>query len=89
MVKNDKERLGSGSGDGDDVLKHPFFANINVPNLLAKKIKPEYIPPAGDKYSVDGFDPAITAEDPTSDTIPPARLELIKKFDKEFMDFSN
>ena len=88
-MKNDKERLGSGPGDGEEILKHQFFAKINVADLLAKKIKAEYVPSIGDKYSVAAFDPAITEEDPASDPIPDSKLELIKKFDKEFVDFNN
>jgi len=69
-------------------LKHPFFADLNIKDLLAKKIKAEYIPHIGDKYSVDNFDPAITNEDPITAAIPAPKMELIKKFDEEFKDFS-
>lgn len=89
LEKDDKERLGSGPGDGEDILKHPFFEEINVNDLLAKKIKAEYVPQVIDKYSVAEFDPSLTEEDPASDTIPASKLELIKKFDKEFVDFNS
>ena len=87
MIKNQKERLGSGPGDADDILRHPFFAGLNIKDLSGKKIKAEYVPPTGDKYSVENFDPAITGEDPISAAIPAPKMELIKKFDEEFKDF--
>eukprot|EP00826_Nyctotherus_ovalis_P049568 TRINITY_DN6004_c0_g3_i4.p1 TRINITY_DN6004_c0_g3~~TRINITY_DN6004_c0_g3_i4.p1 ORF type:complete len:448 (+),score=149.48 TRINITY_DN6004_c0_g3_i4:144-1487(+) len=89
LVKNDRERLGSGPEDGEEILRHPFFAGVNVEDLLAKKTKAEYLPPIGDTYNVDGFDPTLTEEESVNDTIPAARMELIKKFDKEFVDFNN
>ena len=86
-MKNQKERLGAGAGDGEDILKHPFFADINIKALFEKKLKAEYIPPIGDKYSVENFDPSVTAEDPATAAIPASRMELINKFDEEFKDF--
>lgn len=88
LVKTQKDRLGSGPTDAEEILKHPFFASIDLKALLEKKIKPDYIPVITDKYSVEHFDPSITGEDPTTTAIPAARMELIKKFEEEFKDFT-
>ena len=88
MAKNPKERIGAGLEDADEILKHPFFATLDIKELLAKKLEAEYVPLIGDKYSVENFDPAVTAEDPVAVAIPAPNMELIKKFDEEFKDFS-
>ncbi len=55
---------------------------------MEKRLKPEYVPVISDKYSVEHFDPTITGEDTSAAAIPASRLDLIKKFDEEFKDFS-
>lgn len=88
LAKSQKERLGAGPDDAQDVLKHPFFTGLDIKELMEKKIKAEYVPKLTDKYSVENFDPSITIENPTSAVIPPSRMELIKKFEEEFKDIT-
>jgi hypothetical protein len=30
--------------DSDEILKHPFFSEINMPSLLKKNLKAPYLP---------------------------------------------
>lgn len=43
LQRDAKSRLG-GSGDQVELQDHPFFASINWDDLLAKKIRPPFIP---------------------------------------------
>jgi len=43
LDKNNKTRLGAKGGMAE-VLEHPFFEDLDMKDLLAKEIKPEYMP---------------------------------------------
>ena len=43
LIKDKDERLGS-NGDFKEIMKHPFFADINVDELLKKEIIAEHLP---------------------------------------------
>ena len=88
LTKKQTDRLGSAVGDFNDILKHPFFSAVDLKQLQEKKLKAEYVPLISDKYSVENFDPTVTGEDPAAAAIPAQRMDLIKKFEEEFKDFS-
>jgi len=43
LIKNPKDRLGS-EGDVEEVLKHPWFSDIDFEKLLNKQLVPDFIP---------------------------------------------
>ena len=43
LVKEPENRMGS-NGDIDELLKHPWFSDIDIDKLLAKEIQPTFIP---------------------------------------------
>jgi len=43
LDKNLKTWLGS-EGDVTEILAHPWLADLNIPSILEKKLKPDYIP---------------------------------------------
>ena len=43
LDKDKTTRLGA-QNDADEIMAHPFFASINVKDLLEGKIKPPFIP---------------------------------------------
>jgi hypothetical protein len=49
--------LGTGEGDIEDIIRHPFFATIDWDKLFAKEIKPPYQPAASKEKSDDGTVP--------------------------------
>ncbi|XP_072317016.1 serine/threonine-protein kinase Sgk2b [Eucyclogobius newberryi] len=54
-------RLG-GSADMDELQKHPFFASIDWDDLLAKKIKPPFIPNVCGPFDISYIDPEFTLQ---------------------------
>lgn len=54
------KRLGS-TDDVDEVISHPWFADIDVDKLLNKELVPPYKPELKDgKYDTSFFDQAVT-----------------------------
>jgi len=62
LVRIPKDRLGSGEGDVDEVKKHPWFAGLDWDDLLAKKIKPCYIPIVRSEMDTSNFSKEFTKE---------------------------
>jgi len=44
LVKNPVLRLGSGDGDFEEIIIHPFFSSIDWEKLVAKDLTPPYVP---------------------------------------------
>ena len=56
LTKDPKKRLGT-KGDLKSVLAQPWFFDINHKELMAKKIKPDFVPEVKEKDGqVDYFD---------------------------------
>ena len=71
LEKKPSMRLGS-ENDVEEVLKHPFFADVDIGKLLAKEITPEYVPKIMDEASP-------TDEKKDIEVIDPKSLKFIKK----------
>lgn len=46
--RNPANRLGSGPGKGNEIKAHEFFASIDFDKLLARAVRPPYIPAPND-----------------------------------------
>ena len=44
LSKEPRMRLGSDPMDGDEIMKHPFFADIQWEKLLKKELVPPFVP---------------------------------------------
>lgn len=42
------------------MLGHPFFSDLNLDDLMQKKITPTWIPEVKDKFDVSNFDSEVT-----------------------------
>ncbi|XP_059848059.1 serine/threonine-protein kinase N2 [Hypanus sabinus] len=63
LRRNPERRLGSSERDAEEVKKQPFFREIDWEALLAKKVKPPFIPTIKDREDVSNFDEEFTAEE--------------------------
>lgn len=58
LKKDPAKRIGA--KDENEIKNHPWFADMNWSTLLAKKIKPDFIPVVGTEIDVTNFDETFT-----------------------------
>jgi hypothetical protein len=44
LRKDPKYRLGGGERDGQEIMEHPFFYNIDWKSLYNREIRPPFVP---------------------------------------------
>jgi hypothetical protein len=44
LDRSPRTRLGGGEADAEEVKAHPFFAGLQWEDVLARKLRPEWIP---------------------------------------------
>jgi len=92
MRKSPEKRIGTGEGDAADVKKQRFFGLINWEweKLLARQIRPDFVPRIRDYEDVSNFDDEFTKElpllSPAKDKRPITEDDQRMFFD---FDFSN
>lgn len=86
LKRNPERRLGASERDAEDVKKHPFFRAIDWNALLAKKVKPPFVPTIRGREDVSNFDDEFTSEMPI---LTPPREPRILSDDEQcmFADF--
>jgi serine/threonine protein kinase len=62
LVRNPKERLGTGERDAAALKAHPFFATIDWDVIMRKEIDPPFKPEIKSATDVSNFDPTFTKE---------------------------
>ncbi|KAM6912769.1 ribosomal protein S6 kinase alpha-5 isoform 2-T2 [Xenentodon cancila] len=65
LIKDPKERLGSGPSGAENVKKQPFYQKINWEDLAAKKVPAPFKPVIRDELDVSNFADEFTEMDPT------------------------
>ena len=65
LSKDRQQRLGANGID--EILAHPWFADLNMEALQAKTITPPYVPRAQDDLAY--FDKNLTSQTEVQDTI--------------------
>ncbi|KAG6929213.1 protein kinase N2, partial [Chelydra serpentina] len=86
LRRNPERRLGAGEKDAEDVKKHHFFRLIDWNALLAKKVKPPFVPTIRGREDVSNFDDEFTSEAPI--LTPPREPRILSQEEQEtFRDF--
>ncbi|XP_062853392.1 serine/threonine-protein kinase N2 isoform X2 [Trichomycterus rosablanca] len=82
LRRNPERRLGAGERDAEEVKKQPFFRSMDWVALLAKKIKPPFIPTIKGREDVSNFDDEFTSEAPI--LTPPREPRILTTAEQEF-----
>ncbi|XP_066548697.1 serine/threonine-protein kinase N2 isoform X1 [Amia ocellicauda] len=86
LRRNPERRLGAGERDAEEVKKHPFFRTVDWNGLLAKKVKPPFVPIIKGREDVSNFDDEFTSEAPV--LTPPREPRILTGEEQEmFHDF--
>ncbi|OCT85193.1 serine/threonine-protein kinase N2 [Xenopus laevis] len=86
LRRNPERRLGASDKDAEDVKKHPFFRHTDWTALLAKKVKPPFVPTIKGREDVSNFDDEFTSEAPI--LTPPREPRILTEDEQEsFRDF--
>ncbi|XP_062873055.1 serine/threonine-protein kinase N2 [Trichomycterus rosablanca] len=86
LRRNPERRLGGGEHDAEEVKKHLFFRNIDWNGLLARKVKPPFVPTLLGARDVSNFDNEFTSEAPV--LTPPREARRLSRDEHEmFSDF--
>ncbi|KAK3531448.1 hypothetical protein QTP70_020526 [Hemibagrus guttatus] len=86
LRRNPERRLGGGERDAEEVKKHLFFRSIDWSRLLARKMKPPFVPTIHGASDVSNFDDEFTSEAPVF--TPPRDTRPLSREEQEmFADF--
>ena len=87
LTKEKTKRLGY-EGDGQEILAHPFFKDLNLEKLLVKEIEAPFKPEiSSDTVDTKYFNAKSEAKDLTETFIPEAKMRKVEKFKDQFKDF--
>jgi len=78
LCKNRNERLGK-KNDVDEIMGHPWFAELDIDELIAKKIVAPFIPQIDGIRDLQNFDPDVVNEELTESFIPEEQINLINR----------
>uniref|UniRef100_A0A3B4XYL6 protein kinase C n=1 Tax=Seriola lalandi dorsalis TaxID=1841481 RepID=A0A3B4XYL6_SERLL len=86
LRRSPERRLGAGERDAEEVKKHLFFRHMDWNGLLAKKVKPPFVPTIQGANDVSNFDDEFTSEAPIL-TPPREPRVLCSEEQNMFSDF--
>lgn len=90
LRKNPDRRLGASERDADDVKKQAFFRHVHWEDLLARRLKPPFVPtivscPHSTRLPAVPSDRPVTNRAPFVLRFSPQRsMEDVSNFDEEF-----
>uniref|UniRef100_A0A672J4H1 protein kinase C n=1 Tax=Salarias fasciatus TaxID=181472 RepID=A0A672J4H1_SALFA len=86
LQKDPDLRLGAGKDDASEIKRHRFFQGMNWEALLAKKVKPPFLPVIRSPQDVSNFDKEFTSLKPVL-TLPRTPCVLTAQQQQIFSDF--
>ncbi|KAM8933352.1 serine/threonine-protein kinase N3 [Pelodytes ibericus] len=89
LRKSPERRLGAGVSDADEIKPQPFYQGIDWDALLARKLKPPFVPSLNDRFDVGNFDEEFTGQkpmlSPSDDPRPVTSIDQILFQDFDFV----
>lgn len=86
LIRDPKQRLGSGERDAAEIKEHPFFADINWVMLASGTMTPPWVPNVAGSVDTSQFDQEFTSMLPV--VSPDVRDVYFGSMDKAFEGFS-
>jgi len=87
LEKDPANRLGT-RGSIQEILSHPFLKDMNIEDLIAKRIEAPFKPKLSDNVlDVSNFDSQFTSEEAINSVIPAAKMAQIRKNMDQFEGF--
>jgi hypothetical protein len=86
LIKDRKNRLGQ-KHDVEEIMSHPWFADLDVDKLLKKEVEPPYIPKIDDSKDLRNFDAEITKQGLKESILPEESIKQIMDNTDAFKDF--
>ncbi len=80
------KRLGR-DGDVDDVISHPWFKELDIEQLLAKKIPAPYLPTIKQDDDTSNFDEKFAKLEVEESVIDQSKRQLIDSHKDDFETF--
>ncbi|XP_065841545.1 RAC-gamma serine/threonine-protein kinase-like [Oscarella lobularis] len=88
LTKDPTKRLGGGRRDAEEVMEHPFYAEINWQHLYERKLSPPFVPQISSEDDVSNFDEDFTSENPRLTPPETSGLGAISEQDETFEGFA-
>ncbi|KAJ7414173.1 Serine/threonine-protein kinase N2 [Willisornis vidua] len=86
LQKCPERRLGAGEKDAEEIKIQPFFKGVDWDALLARRLKPPFVPRLRDPTDISNFDEEFTSQKPLL-TPPEEVAVLTRKEQAVFKDF--
>lgn len=85
LTREPERRLGSGPRDAEEIMAHPYFANVNFDDIYHKRIPPPFVPKITSPTDVTNFDQEFTKETPA---LTPVTTTLTSAMQDQFRNFT-
>lgn len=86
LTKDPNQRLGSSERDADEIIEHPYFADVDFDDVLNMRIPAPYIPEITSEHDYSNFDLEFTSETPR---LTPVETLLTSEMQEQFRGFSH
>lgn len=85
LTKDPENRLGAGPDDALEIMREPFFKNINFDDILNLRVRPPFIPQLNGPGDTQYFEEEYTTAPPT---LTPVNSILNSSMQEQFRGFS-